>query len=215
MFTGLIEEEGKVTRVKPSASGLRLTVQVPHISTDVKIGDSVAVNGVCLTAVSVEPPMLEFDAVRETVERSALSKLKSGDTVNLERAMRVGDRLGGHMVQGHVDGIGIIREIKKSAGDTVFRFEAPPDVMLYIVQKGSITIDGISLTVADVGEDWFTVAIIPHTLENTTLYKKSLGSIVNLETDIIGRYVYKYMTKTAAASDERLMDKLAAGGFLE
>lgn len=214
MFTGLIEEKGRITRVSPNSSGLRLAVEAPMIAGDVKIGDSVAVNGVCLTAVVISPPTLEFDAVCETVERTILSRLRPGDPVNLERALRAGDRLGGHIVQGHVDGIGITREIRRAGSDTVFRFEAAREVMQYIVEKGSIAANGISLTVADLGPDWFTVAVIPHTLSSTTLGELTVGSAVNLETDIIGKYVYKFVSKSAS-SDQRLLDKLSEGGFLE
>ena len=214
MFTGLIEEKGKITQASPGAGGLRLTVDAPVVSGDIKLGDSVAVNGVCLTAVEIAPPKLTFDVVRETVERSTLKNLRSGNSVNLERPLRAGDRLGGHMVLGHVDGIGIVREIRKSGGETVFRIEASPEIMQYIVEKGSIAVDGISLTVADVGQNRFTAAVIPHTLAVTTLGDAAVGSAVNLETDIIGKYVYKYASK-AGGSDQRLIKKLSESGFLE
>lgn len=214
VFTGLIEEKGKVMRVATGPGGLKLTIEAPIISTDTTLGDSVAVNGVCLTAVEIAPPALTFDVVSETVSRSTLGQLRVGDAVNLERPLRVGDRLGGHMVLGHVDGIGTVTEIRKAGGETVFRFEAPREVMQYIVEKGSIAVDGISLTVADVGPSWFTVAVIPHTLSNTTLGEASLRSRVNLETDIIGKYVFKYVGKTTDSADQRLMDKLAEGGFV-
>jgi len=215
MFTGLIEEKGKVIRTEPGPGGMRLTVEARMISGDVKLGDSVSVNGACLTAVEVSPPMLKFDVVRETVERSTLGRLKPGDSVNLERPLRAGDRLGGHMVLGHVDGIGTVREIRKAAGETVLRFEAPPEIMQYIVQKGSIAVDGISLTVADLGPNWFAAAVIPHTLANTTLGEATVGSKVNLETDIIGKYVHKFVGKRSAALDEILVSKLSEGGFME
>lgn len=214
MFTGLIEEKGKVVRVSPGSGGMKLTVEAPKVSDDVKLGDSVAVNGTCLTAVEIAPPMLTFDAVRETVDRTTIGRLRPGDSVNLERPLRAGDRLGGHMVQGHVDGIGVIQDIRKAGTETVFRFEAPPEIMQFIVEKGSITVDGISLTVADIGSEWFSVAVIPHTLENTTLNEKTIGSAVNLETDIIGKYVYKFASKAGVSSDQRLLDRLAENGFM-
>lgn len=213
MFTGLIEEKGTVAGIKPGGKSIRLTVKAPGIAPDVIEGESIAISGVCLTVVSVSPPIIEFDAVRETIDRTTLGRLKLGDSVNLERALKLGDRLDGHMVQGHVDGIGVIREIRSSGDDTVIRISAEPDVMTYIVRKGSITVDGISLTIADTASDWFSIAIIPHTLKNTTLNEKNAGSTVNLETDIIGRYVYKYMGKSS--DDDKLMKKLADGGFLE
>lgn len=214
MFTGLIQEKGKVVRVTPGTGRLMLVIEAPEISKDVKIGDSVAINGTCLTVVEMKPPMLSFDAVRETIERTTLGRLRPGDTVNLEPALRAGDRMGGHIVQGHVDGIGIVREIRKAGADTVFRFDAPSEIMQFVVEKGSITVDGISLTVANVGPDWFTVAVIPHTLASTTLADMSVGSAVNLETDIIGKYVYKFLSRAEPNPDQRLLDKLAKGGFM-
>ncbi len=215
MFTGLIEEKGKIIRLTPQARGVRLTVDAPMISAGVNIGDSVAVNGTCLTVVKISPPSLEFDAVEETVERSTIRRLKPGSPVNLERSLRVGDRMGGHMVQGHVDGIGTIEDIRSIGGETRFRISAQPEVMKYIVEKGSITVDGISLTVADLGPNWFAVAVIPHSLSATTLADASMGATVNLETDIIGKYVYKFVKNSATDSDQRLLDKLSAGGYLE
>lgn len=215
MFTGLIEEKGKIVRISPSSDGIRLAVEAPTITRDIRIGDSVAVNGTCLTAVTVNPPMLEFDAVRETVERTTLASKRPGDSVNLERALRAGDRLGGHMVQGHVDGIGTVRDIGRAGSETLFRIQAPAEIMQYIVEKGSIAIDGISLTVAGLGSDWFSVAVIPHTITNTTLGEMTVGSAVNLETDIIGKYVFKFVHKSATNSDESLMSKLSEGGFLD
>jgi len=215
MFTGLIEEKAKVIRVEPGVGGIRLLIEAPEVSRDVKLGDSVAVNGACLTAVEISPPMLKFDVVRETIERSTLRHLRPGDAVNLERPLRAGDRLGGHMVLGHVDGIGAVREIRKSGDETIFRFEAPAEIMKYIVEKGSIAVDGISLTVAELGPDWFAVAVIPHTLAGTTLGNAAVGSSVNLETDIIGKYVFKFAGKAAGIADRRLLDKLSEGGFLE
>ena len=214
MFTGLIEEKGRVVRATPGSGGMKLAVEAKVVSRDAKIGDSIAVNGACLTAVEVSPPILTFDVVRETVERTTLGRLRPGDPVNLERPLRLGDRLGGHMVLGHVDGIGTIREIRKSGAETLFRFEAPSEIMRFVVEKGSIAVDGISLTVADVGPNSFSVAVIPHTLANTTLGDASVGGGVNLETDIIGKYVYKLMGKAEPTSDQRLLEKLSEGGFV-
>lgn len=215
MFTGLTEEKGEVMRVEPGASGMKLAVRAPVVSADVKPGDSVSVNGACLTAVEVSSPTLTFDVVRETAERTTLGSLKPGDAVNLERPLRAGDRLGGHTVLGHVDGIGTVREVRQAGGESLFRFDAPPEIMQYVVQKGSIAVDGVSLTVAELDSSSFTVAVIPHTLRHTTLGDASVGSTVNLETDIIGKYVHKYVGKITGASDRGLLDKLAEGGFLE
>lgn len=214
MFTGLIEEKGNVVRAQPSGGGLRLAVEARVVSEGTAIGDSIAVNGVCLTAISLKGTLIEFDVVRETVERSTIGDLKPGQPVNLERPLRAGARMGGHMVLGHVDGIGVIREIRSSGGESIFRFEAAPDVMRFVVEKGSIAVDGISLTVADLGRDWFTVAVIPHTLAATTLGDRSVGGRVNLETDIIGKYVLKFAGRSAG-SDDRMLDLLDKGGFLE
>ncbi|MHB1191328.1 MAG: riboflavin synthase, partial [Armatimonadota bacterium] len=177
-------------------------------------GDSVAVNGTCLTVVRIAPPLLEFDAVSETVERTTLARLRPGDPVNLERALRAGDRLGGHMVQGHVDGTGRLSEMRKAGNQTLLRFAAPTEILRYVVEKGSIAVDGASLTVAEVDGGSFAVAVIPHTLAETTLGDLSTGSAVNLETDIIGKYVYKFVSKTDN-SDGELMGKLRDAGFME
>ena len=214
MFTGLVEEKGKVSQVQSSGGGLRLTVEARVVSEGTKIGDSIAVNGSCLTVVKVESSALTFEAVRETVERTTIGRLRPGSSVNLERPMRAGDRFGGHMVLGHVDGIGIIREIRKAGTETLFRFEAPEEIMRFVVEKGSIAVDGISLTIADLGPGWFAVAVIPHTLASTTLGEASVGGSVNLETDIIGKYVFKFTNQSAGSSDDPLMTRLAEGGFL-
>lgn len=215
MFTGLIEEKGKVTRTQRGPGGFRLCIEAPVVAQDTSVGDSVSVNGACLTAVSVSAPVIQFDVVKETAERSTLGDLVRGQAVNLERPLRAGARMGGHMVLGHVDAIGVIREIRRAAGSKTFRFDAPQEVTAYVVQKGSIAVDGISLTIADCGSDWFSVAVIPHTLANTTLGKSSVGGKVNLEADIIGKYVSKFAGKATAGSDERMLDLLSAGGFLE
>ena len=215
MFTGLIEEKGRVIRTEPAGGGLKLTVEARVVADGTKVGDSIAVNGACLTVVEAGSSSLKFDAVRETVERTTIGRLRPGNSVNLERPLRAGDRLGGHMVLGHVDGIGVIREIRKAGTETVFRFEAPPEIMQYVVEKGSIAIDGISLTVADLGPGWFVVAVIPHTLASTTLGDASVSGSVNLETDIIGKYVFKFTSKSAGSSDERLIRRLTEGGFME
>lgn len=212
MFTGLIEEKGKVIRVESASGGSRLAVEARVVADGTKVGDSIAVNGACLTVIQAASSALTFDAVRETVERTTIGRLRPGDSVNLERPMRAGDRFGGHIVLGHVDGIGVIREIRKAGTETTFRFEAPPEIVQFVVEKGSIAVDGISLTIADLGPEWFTVAVIPHTLASTTLGEASVSGSVNLETDIIGKYVFRFVNKSAG--DGRLLGKLAEGGFL-
>lgn len=215
MFTGLIESIGIIKSVKKSSGSVRLTILADKMASEVKVGESISVNGVCLTAAAVNPPHIEFDVVQETIDKSSLNHLSISDRVNLERAMKLGDRLDGHMVQGHIDGVGVIRSIRSVGDDYRITIYAEPEIMRYVAQKGSIAVDGISLTIAEVNENSFTVAIIPQTLSSTTINEKKAGSTVNLETDIIGRYVYKYISKIAESDDKSLMTKLEVGGFLE
>lgn len=174
---------------------------VAKVVEGVKLGDSIAVNGTCLTVVEFGDNWFAADVMPETVDRTALAGLKSGDGVNLERALRVGDRLGGHIMSGHIDGVGVIRAKEKNDIAVVVRIEAPPAVMRYIIHKGSVAVDGISLTVVDTGPDWFTVSLIPHTAAMTTLGFKGTGAPVNLEADVIGKYVEKLMKPAEPAAD--------------
>ena len=193
MFTGLVEELGKVKSIVRGAKSVRLTVSAKKVLTDVKLGDSIAVNGTCLTVVDYSDTWFTADVMPETVDRTVLAKLKAGSVVNLERTLQLGDRFGGHIVSGHVDGVGIIRTLKKDDNAVIIKIEAPAEVMKYMIVKGSVAIDGISLTVVDCGNDWFTVSLIPHTAAMTTLGVKTAGDSVNLETDIIGKYVEKLL----------------------
>jgi riboflavin synthase len=193
MFTGLVEELGRVKGLVRGARSVRLTVAARAIMGDVKLGDSIAVNGTCLTVVDFGDGWFTADVMPETVDRTALAGLKNGDTVNLERTLRVGDRLGGHIVSGHIDGVGVIRAKETNDNAVIVRIGAPLAVMRYIVAKGSIAIDGISLTVVAAGPDWFTVSLIPHTAAVTTLGIKGVGEPVNLEADVIGKYVEKLL----------------------
>jgi riboflavin synthase len=186
MFTGIVEERGQIVAVEPLPDAARLTVAGPLVTSDAKHGDSIAVNGVCLTVVDVSGGAFTVDVVHETLLRSSLAKAHAGDQVNLERAMALGDRLGGHIVQGHVDGTGVFRS-RDEAGLTVF--ELPADLSRYVVEKGSIAIDGVSLTVAAVAGDQFSVALIPTTLALTTLGLRQPGDAVNLEVDVLAKYV--------------------------
>ena len=187
MFTGLIETLGKITSTKSTGNGIVLALK-PAIDFDVALGDSVAINGVCLTVTAFKDE-LAFDVSPETLKSTNLGELKTGNEVNLERAMRLSDRLGGHIVTGHVDGIGTITT-KKTEGEYIFyTVESPPEVLKYIVQKGSVAIDGISLTVVESDNSSFRIAIIPHTLTATNIGSKRIGDRVNLEADIIGKYV--------------------------
>lgn len=191
MFTGLVEEVGRVLSLKKSSQSAVLKVGCQKITEDIKIGDSISVNGVCLTVVSFEKDSVTFDVSAETLRRSNIGILKTNDFVNLERALRFSDRLGGHILQGHVDTITKVVGIKREGTGFLFSFKLPPAYRHLIVEKGSIGIDGISLTIAELYPDSFSVAVIPHTYENTTLKLKKPGDIVNLEFDIIGKYVEK------------------------
>ncbi len=195
MFTGIIEEVGKIDRISRGSASARLRVSCKNVTEGTKVGDSIAVNGVCLTATRVDKDGFEADVMDETVSRTSLASLKSGSPVNLERAMAADGRFGGHIVAGHVDCTGTIKSIKNKEMAVVYEIQpnAGTNAMRYIVEKGSIAIDGISLTVASVSKETFTVSIIPHTISNTTLSDKKTGDIVNLETDIIGKYVEKLL----------------------
>lgn len=201
MFTGIVEESGRVASVQASSEGARLEIVAPLVAVGARVGDSVAVNGVCLTVtnVVVSEARLGFDAVPETLARTGLGRLRSGDRVNLERPLAVGDRLDGHIVQGHVDGVGRIAALDPDGNATRVTIAAPAALMRYVVEKGSIAVDGISLTVAGVETEQFWVAIIPHTLEVTNLSHRRVGDTVNLEVDILAKYVERLMK--AATSD--------------
>ena len=191
MFTGIVEELGTVLEVKRGVSSAVLHIGASVVTEDVKVGDSIAVNGICLTVTSFDKKSFTADVMHETLNRSSLGKLSKGSVVNLERAMLCGGRFGGHIVSGHVDGTGKITDMKKDDNAIWYTISAEPKVMRYIVEKGSITIDGISLTVAKVGKDNFSISAIPHTVAVTSLSRKGIGDIVNLENDIIGKYVEK------------------------
>jgi riboflavin synthase len=189
MFTGLVEEGGTVRRVTPGEAGARLEIAARTLLEGLAVGDSVAVNGACLTAVAVAADGFAVDAVAETLRRTALGAAAPGDRVNLERPMRLGDRLDGHLVQGHVDGVGTVRGVRPEGESAILEIAAPPGVLRYVVEKGSITVDGVSLTVAGRLADAFTVALIPHTMAVTTLGPQALGRPVNLEADVVAKYV--------------------------
>jgi riboflavin synthase len=194
MFTGIIEELGELVRLDWHGEGAVLAVNGPLVASDARPGDSIAVSGVCLTVVRVDGATFEVDVMKETFDRSALGTLAPGDQVNLERAATVATRLGGHIVQGHVDGVGTI--VARSAGDRWddVRVALPPGLSRYVVEKGSITVDGVSLTVVSVTDDAFTVSLIPTTLALTTLGRKGVGTLVNLEVDVMAKYVEKLLT---------------------
>jgi riboflavin synthase len=193
MFTGIIEEVGEVKKIVQAGNSIKLTILCENIINDAINGDSVAVNGICLTITKKEMNCLTFDVMPETMNRSNIGKLKLSDRVNLERAVQLSDRLGGHIVSGHIDGIGTITEIKKDENAIWLTIEVSDNILKYIIHKGSITVDGISLTVSYVDEKCFKISLIPFTREITSIGNKSCGDIVNIECDIIGKYVEKLM----------------------
>ena len=202
MFTGLIEETGTLQSISRGSASCVLTVGCREVLENTKIGDSIAVNGVCLTVTSLGSNYFTADAMPETLNRSSLGELRTGSLVNLERAMPADGRFGGHIVSGHIDGTGKIEQIQSDANAVWYTVSAPAQILRYIVEKGSITIDGISLTVAYVDEKVFKVSIIPHTQKVTALHEKRIGSIVNLECDIIGKYVEKLITPYTPEKEE-------------
>ncbi|MFN8036044.1 MAG: riboflavin synthase [Acidimicrobiia bacterium] len=202
MFTGIVEELGRVRAVAPRAGGARVEIDAAHVLDDAVIGASIAVNGCCLTVVELGEGWWAADAVAETLDRTCLGALEAGDPVNLERPVRLADRLGGHLVQGHVDGVGVI--VDRAAlpdGSTRITITTPAGLTRYLVEKGSVTVDGVSLTVAGVGHDRFSIAVIPHTLAVTTLGTKRAGAPVNLEVDVLAKYVERLLHPGAAPMD--------------
>jgi riboflavin synthase len=193
MFTGIVEELGEVVAIEPLADASRLTVRGPVVTSDASHGDSICVNGVCLTVVDTADGAFTADVMAESLRRSSLGALQVGSPVNLERAVRVQDRLGGHVVQGHVDGTGEVLAVTPDEHWTVVRTSLPGGLGRYVVEKGSITVDGISLTVSALGDDWFEVSLIPTTLGLTTLGRKGPGDPVNLEVDVIAKHVEKLL----------------------
>jgi riboflavin synthase len=212
MFTGIVEEVGGVVSLTESGDGARLTVRGPRVVADAAHGDSIAVNGCCLTVVDRDDETFSVDVMRESLDKTSLGRLGTGSAVNLERALRAGGRLGGHLVQGHVDGTGRIAE--RTPGDRweVVRIELPSGLVRYVAPKGSITVDGTSLTVVDVHDDpaWFTVALIPTTLEATTLGEAAVGTLVNLEVDVLAKYVERLLATGAAAEAAGHDDRVEA-----
>jgi riboflavin synthase len=216
MFTGLVEEIGSIESVAKSARSAKITIKAKTVLEGVKLGDSICTNGVCLTVTGFGSDRFSVDVMAESMRRSNLKDLKKGDAVNLERALKLSDRLGGHIVSGHIDGTGRMESFVKEDNAVWITVSAAPELLKYIIEKGSIAIDGVSLTVAYVDDEVFKVSIIPHTKDVTTLLKKQPGQEVNLECDMIGKYIEKLMkfgTKPAAESSID-MDFLARNGFL-
>lgn len=216
MFTGLIEQVGKVCSLQVMGNAGRLAVTGRFPTGSVAIGDSIAVNGVCLTVVAMDGERYDFDASPETISRTSLKNLKPGSAVNLERALRLGDRLGGHIVSGHVDCVARVEERHESLGNIRFTFRLPAEHARHVVAKGSITVDGISLTVNDVKGVLCSVNVIPHTAEATTLQSRRAGDEVNIETDLLAKYVEKLLHGNNDSSGEGglTLETLARNGFL-
>lgn len=212
MFTGIIEEIGTIESVKKGASSAVLRIQASKIMDDIHLGDSIAVNGVCLTVTTISTAGFASDVMHETMNRSSLGSLRMGSPVNLERAMPATGRFGGHIVSGHIDGTGTILNIQRDDNAVWYKIKTPLPVLRYIIEKGSIAIDGISLTVANVYKDSFDVSIIPHTALFTTLAKRRVGDLVNLENDCIGKYVERLMGKETQ-SNNITAEFLAQNGF--
>jgi riboflavin synthase len=210
MFTGIIEEIGKIEGISKHVRNLKLRIRATKILDDLKVGDSININGACQTVIETDAGTFFVEAVEETLKKTNLVQLKRNDWVNLERALRFSDRLGGHLVTGHVDGVGKIKSIVKRGGSFLYEFEFPEKHLAHLIEKGSVAVDGISLTVVEVKENSFFVAVIPFTLENTTLGAKKVGDLVNIETDLIGKYVERILTTKREKFDiteEWLKDK--------
>ncbi|MGM0369875.1 MAG: riboflavin synthase [Bacillota bacterium] len=215
MFTGIIEELGEVNNIKRGNKAIVLTIKANKVVEDVKLGDSIATNGVCLTVTDFSETEFEVDVMPETMRKSSLGELNVGDQVNLERALKLSDRLGGHLVSGHIDGIGKITDKQRESNAILITITPDPELLKNIIAEGSIAIDGISLTVAELNSDSFVVSIIPHTKEVTTLPHKNIGDVVNLETDMIGKYVKRMMQFEEKQENKDIdMEKLKNNGFL-
>lgn len=217
MFTGIVEELGVVHALRLFPESGQLTIEGIQVLNGTQIGDSIAINGVCLTVLKQSEREFTVDVMAETLAKTNLAELKSGSRVNLERALQLQTRLGGHLVSGHIDGVGKIRKITSWGIAQVYEISAPPTLLLYMLPKGSIAIDGISLTMIDVESDYFTVSLIPHTFEQTTLGIKGIGASVNLETDLIGKYVARFMGMNTASSNTKQdlsLGFLAEHGFI-
>jgi riboflavin synthase len=193
VFTGLIREVGRVASVDGDADGVRLTIEAPATAGEARLGDSVALSGVCLTVVECSDGRLIFDAVPETLARSSLQTLEPGSRVNVEPALRAGEPLGGHYVQGHVDGVGEVRSVEPEGDGRRIWVDAPPELMRYVVEKGSVAVEGTSLTIAALDDGGFAIALIPHTLQETTLGELEPRDRVNLEADVLAKYVEKLL----------------------
>lgn len=216
MFTGLVEEVGSIKAVTKSSKSARITIKATKVLEGVQLGDSISTNGVCLTVTDFSTNYFTVDVMAETMRRSNLKNLSPGDEINLERALRLGDRLGGHIVSGHIDGVGFISKYENEDNAVWITIQTPPELLRYIIEKGSIAIDGVSLTVAYVDDTCFKVSIIPHTKDATTLLRKKMGDEVNLECDMVGKYIEKLVSVKEETNTKKGIDInfLSENGFL-
>jgi riboflavin synthase len=203
LFTGIVETMGAIVALEPAGDLVRIAIEAGAVAEGVRIGDSIAVNGGCLTVTEIDGERLAFEAIRETQQRTALGDLAAGAKVNLERAMRADGRLDGHIVQGHVDGVGTVRALERVGDDVRMAIECGAELADAMVEKGSVTVDGVSLTVAGVSDSGFEVALIPHTLQVTTLGERQPGDRVNLEADVLGKYVKRYVERILSGSRDQ------------
>lgn len=215
VFTGIIEELGSVKKIqRESANSVQLTIQANTIISDMNIGDSIAVNGICLTVTTFKDSEFCVDVMPETIKATSLNTLKSGSHVNLERAMHANGRFGGHFVSGHIDGTGKITRKEKQENAIYYDVKVPTELQSYLLKKGSIAVDGISLTVFDVNDDTFTISLIPHTVTETVLGEKTVGSIVNIECDMLAKYVEQMINQTNSSSNGINQAFLSNNGYL-
>ncbi|SJZ30862.1 riboflavin synthase [Selenihalanaerobacter shriftii] len=223
MFTGIVEELGEINSINRGSQSIELEIKAKNVLNDVQLGDSIATNGVCLTVTSFNKNRFTVDVMPETMRKSSLGELKVGEAVNLERALSLKDRLGGHLVSGHIDGTGEIKKKQREDNAILYNISLPIDLRQYVIPKGSIAIDGISLTIAELLDQEFVLSLIPHTAEMTTLGKKDIGDIVNLEVDLIGKYIERMLrfnmedsnNKSITNNNSRVdLDLLQQNGFL-
>lgn len=215
MFTGIIEDKGRVLRVESHGQEKRLTIELPSHLTEVQLGDSININGVCLTIVRIQKRAIDLDLSQETLQKTVLGELKEGNRVNLERPLRLTDRLGGHIVTGHIDGIGVIAQKRQERDFLQLKIRIPESVTRYVVTKGSIAIDGISLTVNEFLGTEIQMTLIPYTIQKTTLVDKRVGDRVNVETDILGKYVEKLLDRGNKKTGEVGLSFLREHGFIK
>ena len=207
MFTGIIEEIGKIEQTSPIAGGFNLKISAQKVTEDIQVNDSICVDGVCLTVIKFDKYNFWVDAVGSTLQKSTFAAIKNSQLVNLERSVRLSDRLGGHLVQGHANGVGYISGIEKPGENYFFKFVIPNEIQKYLIKEGSVAINGISLTIADLVNDEIIISVIPHTWENTNLKYKKLNDKVNVEIDILAKYVEKLLSNSSSLSDGKISEE--------